>query len=147
MLASGIVDVFAETALTGNPLAVVEGADAIPDGTLRRIAREFNQAETTFILRSSRADKKLRSFTANGSEVFGAGHNALGAWLWMAERGQLGALENPANLSPGNRLGRAADFARTARVANLWTNEAIAVETVGPVRRHPTSRRSPWPKR
>ena len=63
-LASGIVDVFAERALTGNPLAVVEGADAIPDGTLRRIAREFNQAETTFILRSSRADKKLRSFTA-----------------------------------------------------------------------------------
>jgi PhzF family phenazine biosynthesis protein len=94
-LASGIVDVFAETALTGNPLAVVEGADAIPDDTLRRIAREFNQAETTFILSSSRADKKLRSFTANGSEVFGAGHNALGAWLWMAERGQLGALETP----------------------------------------------------
>ena len=92
-LASGIVDVFAETALTGNPLAVVEGADAISDATLRRIAREFNQAETTFILSSSRADKKLRSFTANGSEVFGAGHNALGAWLWMAERGQLGALE------------------------------------------------------
>jgi PhzF family phenazine biosynthesis protein len=94
-LFSGIVDVFAETALTGNPLAVVEGADALADVTLRRIAREFNQAETTFILRSSLADKKLRSFTANGSEVFGAGHNALGAWLWMAERGQLGALETP----------------------------------------------------
>lgn len=94
-LVSGIVDVFAETALTGNPLAVVEGADGLPDGTLRRIAREFNQAETTFVMHSSRADKKLRSFTANGSEVFGAGHNALGAWLWMAERGQLGALETP----------------------------------------------------
>jgi PhzF family phenazine biosynthesis protein len=94
-LVCGIVDVFAETALTGNPLAVVEGADALPEETLRGIAREFNQAETTFILRSLRADKKLRSFTANGSEVFGAGHNALGAWLWLAERGQLGALETP----------------------------------------------------
>jgi PhzF family phenazine biosynthesis protein len=94
-LVSGIVDVFAEEALSGNPLAVVEGADALPDATLRRIAREFNQAETTFILRSSRADKKLRSFTANGSEVFGAGHNALGAWLWLAERGELGALDAP----------------------------------------------------
>jgi PhzF family phenazine biosynthesis protein len=94
-LVSGIVDVFAESALSGNPLAVVEDADDLPDGTLRRIAREFNQAETTFIVRSSRADKKLRSFTANGSEVFGAGHNALGAWLWMAEQGQLGALDAP----------------------------------------------------
>jgi PhzF family phenazine biosynthesis protein len=93
-LISGIVDVFAEEPLTGNPLAVVEGADAIPDSTLRRIAREFNQAETTFIMRSSRADKKLRSFTASGAEVFGAGHNALGAWLWMAAQGQLGALES-----------------------------------------------------
>jgi PhzF family phenazine biosynthesis protein len=94
-LVSGIVDVFAESALTGNPLAVVEDADALSDDILRRIAREFNQAETTFIMRSSRADKKLRSFTASGSEVFGAGHNALGAWLWMAQRGQLGALETP----------------------------------------------------
>jgi PhzF family phenazine biosynthesis protein len=94
-LVSGIVDVFAETALTGNPLAVVEGADAIPEPTLRQIAREFNQAETTFIMNSSRADRKLRSFTASGAEVFGAGHNALGAWLWMAEQGQLGALETP----------------------------------------------------
>lgn len=93
-LISGIVDVFAEAPLTGNPLAIVEGADALPDSTLRRIAREFNQAETTFILRSSRADKKLRSFTASGAEVFGAGHNALGAWLWMAAQGQLGALES-----------------------------------------------------
>jgi predicted PhzF superfamily epimerase YddE/YHI9 len=81
-LASGIVDVFAETALSGNPLAVVEGADAVPDATLRKIAREFNQAETNFIMRSSRADKKLRSFTASGAEVFGAGRNALGVGLW-----------------------------------------------------------------
>lgn len=81
--------------MTGNPLAVVEGADALPDEQLRGIAREFNQAETTFIMRSSRADRKLRSFTASGAEVFGAGHNALGAWLWMAEHGNLGMLEAP----------------------------------------------------
>jgi PhzF family phenazine biosynthesis protein len=94
-LPSGIIDVFAETALNGNPLAVVESADALPDSTMRRIAREFNQAETTFIMRSSRADRKLRSFTASGAEVFGAGHNALGAWLWMAEHGELGTLDGP----------------------------------------------------
>ncbi|MBJ6763686.1 PhzF family phenazine biosynthesis protein [Myxococcaceae bacterium JPH2] len=94
-LTAGLIDVFADTPLSGNPLAVVEGADALPDDTLRSIAREFNQAETTFLLRSTRADAKLRSFTASGVEIFGAGHNALGAWLWLAERGALGPLEAP----------------------------------------------------
>ncbi|MGH8187094.1 MAG: PhzF family phenazine biosynthesis protein, partial [Steroidobacteraceae bacterium] len=92
-LVAGLIDVFAETPLMGNPLAVVEGADALPDGTLRRIAREFNQAETTFIMNSTRADRKLRSFSASGAEVFGAGHNALGAWLWLGAHGCLGALD------------------------------------------------------
>lgn len=94
-LVAGLIDVFADTALTGNPLAVVEGADGLDDATLRRIAREFNQAETTFLMKSARADWRLRSFTANGSEVFGAGHNALGAWLWLAHHGQLGPLTTP----------------------------------------------------
>jgi PhzF family phenazine biosynthesis protein len=71
---------------------VVQNADALSDEQLRRIAGEFNQAETTFILQSTRADRKLRSFTASGAEVFGAGHNALGAWLWLGEEGDLGPL-------------------------------------------------------
>lgn len=95
-LVAGLVDVFAETPFSGNPLAVVEGGDALSDAEMRRIAGEFNQSETTFLLTSARADWRLRSFTAAGVEVFGAGHNALGAWLWLAERGKLGALEAPA---------------------------------------------------
>jgi len=94
-LISGIIDVFADAPLTGNPLAVVEGADNLEDDVLRRIARECNQSETTFILRSDRADRRLRSFTASGAEVFGAGHNALGAWLWLGYDGQLGDLSTP----------------------------------------------------
>lgn len=94
-LIAGMVDVFADTPLNGNPLAVVEGADHIEDDVLRRIAREFNQSETTFILKSGRADRRLRSFTASGAEVFGAGHNALGAWLWLGYDGQLGDLSTP----------------------------------------------------
>lgn len=92
-LTAGLIDVFAEMPFNGNPLAVVEGADALSDAQMRRVAGEFNQAETTFLLRSTRADWRLRSFTASGEEVFGAGHNALGAWLWLAEEGKLGALE------------------------------------------------------
>ena len=91
-LVAGLIDVFADTPLTGNPLAAVKGADGLSDEQMRRIAREFNLAETTFIPQSGRADRKLRSFTASGAEVFRAGHNALGAWLWLGEHGELGPL-------------------------------------------------------
>jgi PhzF family phenazine biosynthesis protein len=91
-LVAGLIDVFADAPLTGNPLAVVQGAAGLRDEQMRRIAGEFNQAETTFIMQSSRADRKLRSFTASGVEVFGAGHNALGAWLWLGEHGDLGPM-------------------------------------------------------
>lgn len=94
VLTAGIIDVFASSPLAGNPLAVVEDADGLDDALLKRIAGEFNQAETTFILRSERADRRLRSFTASGVEVFGAGHNALGAWLWLAQQGRLEPLES-----------------------------------------------------
>jgi PhzF family phenazine biosynthesis protein len=93
-----LVDVFAEAPLQGNPLAVVEVDTGLPDATMRKLAAEFNQAETTFIYPSQRATRKLRSFTAAGSEVFGAGHNALGAWIWLGETGQLGALDRPVTL-------------------------------------------------
>jgi PhzF family phenazine biosynthesis protein len=98
-LIAGLIDVFADAPLTGNPLAVVQDADGLSDEQMRRIAGEFNQAETTFILQSTRADRKLRSFTASGAEVFGAGHNALGAWLWLGEQGDLGPLEVPRTLT------------------------------------------------
>jgi PhzF family phenazine biosynthesis protein len=94
-LTAGLVDVFADEPLTGNPLAVVEDADDLTLAQMKRIAAEFNQAETTFIMQSARADRKLRSFTAAGAEVAGAGHNALGAWLWLAELGKLGPLDAP----------------------------------------------------
>jgi PhzF family phenazine biosynthesis protein len=91
-----IVDVFADEPLTGNPLAIVPDADALGEPLMRRIAREFNLSETTFLLKPTRpgADHRLRSFTPTGDEVFGAGHNALGAWWWLAEAGRLGELSN-----------------------------------------------------
>jgi PhzF family phenazine biosynthesis protein len=85
------VDVFADTPLAGNPVALVPDADRLTDQQMRAIAREFNQSETTFIVRPSQegATWQLRSFTAAGHEVFGAGHNAMGAWIWLAEFGRL----------------------------------------------------------
>ena len=101
-LIAGLIDVFADAPPTGNPLAVVQDADGLSDEQMRRIAGELNQAETTFILQSVRADGRLRSFTASGAEVFGAGHNALGAWLWLGEHGDLGPLEPVYDLLSSN---------------------------------------------
>jgi PhzF family phenazine biosynthesis protein len=83
------VDVFATEALGGNPLPVVLDADALDEATMKLITREFNQAETTFVLSPSRAGAtyRLRSFTVPGHEIFGAGHNALGAWWVLAAAG------------------------------------------------------------
>ncbi len=85
------VDVFAEDPLTGNPLALVPDADGLSEKQMRSIAREFNQSETTFLMgpSTSQATWRLRSFTPAGHEVFGAGHNALGAWLWLDAAGEL----------------------------------------------------------
>jgi PhzF family phenazine biosynthesis protein len=79
---------------------------------MARIAREFNQAETTFLVTPTMqaAQYRLRSFTAAGVEVFGAGHNALGAWWWLADSGrvdrigvwhqQLGTVVLPVEVGP-----------------------------------------------
>lgn len=88
-----LVDVFAERPLSGNPLAVVPDADTLSDEQMRAIAAEFNLSETTFLLHPTLpgADWQLRSYTPAGVEVGGAGHNALGAWLWLAITGRLPA--------------------------------------------------------
>jgi trans-2,3-dihydro-3-hydroxyanthranilate isomerase len=90
-----LVDVFGVGPLTGNPVAVVDlthhGSGDPPMVWMRAVAREFNQAETTFVLppASTQAHRRLRSLTAGGVEVFGAGHNALGAWWWLLRTGQV----------------------------------------------------------
>jgi trans-2,3-dihydro-3-hydroxyanthranilate isomerase len=86
-----IVDVFADRPLEGNPVAVVHEAAGLSDTAMQRIAREFNQAETTFVFPSTRhdADWRLRSFTTAAKEAFGVGHHTLGAWWWLAESGAL----------------------------------------------------------
>jgi trans-2,3-dihydro-3-hydroxyanthranilate isomerase len=93
------VDVFASDPLTGNPLSLVPDADGLDEARMHSIAREFNQSETTFLLHPSLpgATVRLRSFTPIGAEVGGAGHNALGAWLWMEAAGRL----PPAGRDPG----------------------------------------------
>jgi PhzF family phenazine biosynthesis protein len=93
-----VVDVFTETPLAGNSLAVVADCEDLDDAAMKRVAREFNQSETTFVLPPTRAEAawRLRCFTPTGFEAFGAGHNARGAWWWIVEAGRI-PLENGRN--------------------------------------------------
>jgi len=82
------VDVFTATALLGNPLAVVHGADALDDESMQAFARWTNLSETTFLLTptDAAADYRVRIFTPGGELPF-AGHPTLGSCHAWRERG------------------------------------------------------------
>ncbi len=75
-----VLDVFTDRALSGNPLAVVEDADALDGDRMQAIAAEFNLSETVFLLRPRRDDAvaRLRIFTPQRELPF-AGHPTVGA--------------------------------------------------------------------
>jgi PhzF family phenazine biosynthesis protein len=94
-----IIDVFTSTAYRGNPLAVVDTTTTPPltATQMKLISRQFNLSETTFVCppTSTTATWRLRSFLPNGEEVFGAGHNSLGAWWWIAHSGLVDVHSTP----------------------------------------------------
>lgn len=73
------LDVFTDTPCGGNPLAVVYGAEGLPDQSLQKIAREFNLSETTFVLppTDSANTARVRIFTPTTELPF-AGHPNVG---------------------------------------------------------------------
>ncbi len=78
-----IVDVFAQRPFAGNPLAVVVGAEDMPDETMQQIAAETNYSETTFVGCAPEPDQgyRVRIFTP-AREIAFAGHPILGtAWV------------------------------------------------------------------
>jgi trans-2,3-dihydro-3-hydroxyanthranilate isomerase len=81
------VDVFTDTPLTGNQLAVVLDAEGIPSDVMQRIAKEMNISETTFVLRPENPVNvaRVRIFTP-ASELPFAGHPTIGtAWVLFTE--------------------------------------------------------------
>ncbi len=75
-----VVDVFTDTALAGNQLAVFTDAREIPEELLQPLAREMNFSETVFVYPASSdgAHARIRIFTP-GIEVPFAGHPTLGS--------------------------------------------------------------------
>ena len=88
------VDVFTQTALLGNPLAVVLDGTGLSDAQMQRFAHWTNLSETTFLLppteagRAAGADYRVRIFSPGGEMRF-AGHPTLGSChAWLQAGGQ-----------------------------------------------------------
>lgn len=75
-----IADVFTDTPLQGNPVAVFTDASGLDTEVMQRAARELNLSETVFLLRSDHPAAHLRAriFTP-ATELPFAGHPVLGA--------------------------------------------------------------------
>jgi trans-2,3-dihydro-3-hydroxyanthranilate isomerase len=79
-----VADVFTDTPLAGNQLAVFTDARAIPEELLQRLAKEMNFSETVFVY-TPEADghARIRIFTPT-SELPFAGHPVLGTAFVLA---------------------------------------------------------------
>jgi trans-2,3-dihydro-3-hydroxyanthranilate isomerase len=78
-----LVDVFTQTPLEGNALAVFYDATGLAPETMQKIAREMNLSETTFVFPAERPGSaaRVRIFTP-AKEMLFAGHPTLGtAWV------------------------------------------------------------------
>lgn len=80
-----IADVFTEVAFGGNQLAVFPDASGIAPEMMQGIAREFNFAETTFVVPATRPDcsAQIRIFTPRQEMRF-AGHPTIGTAAVMS---------------------------------------------------------------
>jgi trans-2,3-dihydro-3-hydroxyanthranilate isomerase len=84
-----LVDVFTDTPLEGNALAVFTDAREIPEDRLQPLAREMNLSETVFVYPPEKGGHaKVRFFTPV-SEVPFAGHPTLGTAFVLAGPMQL----------------------------------------------------------
>ncbi len=85
--AYSIYDVFTDTKLAGNPLAVVFDGDGLGEEAMQRIAAEMNLSETVFMSTAEGPGHaaRVRIFTPARELPF-AGHPTVGAAIALAER-------------------------------------------------------------
>jgi len=79
------LDVFTDTLLSGNPLAVVLDSDGLDDDRMQAIAGEFNLSETVFVFPPVDCDNRasIRIFTP-GKELPFAGHPTVGTAVLLS---------------------------------------------------------------
>ena len=87
-----VTDVFTDTPLTGNQLAVFTDARGIDEETMQKLAKEMNFSETVFVLPAEAGGHvRLRIFTPTLELPF-AGHPILGSAFVLAGPLQLGEI-------------------------------------------------------
>jgi len=129
------VDVFTGTALRGNPLAVVHGADGWTDERMQDFARWTNLSETTFLMAptSAEADYRVRIFTPGGELPF-AGHPTLGSChAWLEEGGQPKVAGRVVQQCAYGRVPIRLDGERAAFAAPPSTRKAVDAEMLSKV--------------
>ncbi len=81
-----VLDVFTDTPLSGNPLAVFTEGELVPSRLMAAAARELHLSETAFLLPGDAdADAEVRIFTP-GAELPFAGHPVLGSAFVVGAR-------------------------------------------------------------
>lgn len=87
-----VYDVFTDTRLTGNPVAVFTAPDGLSPETMMAMTREINYSECTFVFPASLpgCDFQVRFFAMNsGAEIPIAGHPTIGTVFSLAARGKI----------------------------------------------------------
>jgi trans-2,3-dihydro-3-hydroxyanthranilate isomerase len=115
-----VADVFTDTPLTGNQLAVFTDGREVDDATMQALAKEMSFSETVFVLPSEIAHARIRIFTPAAELPF-AGHPTLGSAFVLGQPLQLTEirLEMDAGVVPV-RLER-----EGARVSFGWMTQPI----------------------
>ncbi len=87
-----LLDVFTDTPLEGNQLAVFTDAAELAEQDLQRLARELNLSETAFVFAPERGgDARIRIFTPAVELAF-AGHPVLGSAVIVGARDERDAV-------------------------------------------------------
>src|SRR5436305_2232612 len=87
-----VADVFTDTPLAGNPVAVFTDGRGLEDEQLQRLARELNLSETVFVFPAEAGGTaRIRIFTP-ALELPFAGHPTLGTAFVLAAPLQLGEI-------------------------------------------------------
>src|ERR671937_999571 len=130
-----VADVFTDTALAGNPVAVFTDARELDDATMQALAREMNLSESVFVLPPSEGGHaRIRIFTPVLELPF-AGHPVLGSAFVLAAPLQLGEirLETGAGIVPVvlEREGARITFGRMSQPIPTWEPFAQTDQLLG----------------
>lgn len=128
-----ILDVFTQTPLAGNPLAIVRNAQDLSDEQMQKIAKEFNLSETVFVMPAQDEvnTAQIRIFTSVYEMPF-AGHPTIGTACYLAQKADAGARGNTASIILEENIGTvhcAVDIDENGLINARFDTPDLPVET------------------